>query len=325
VKVGTFLLILQASFKTLLGMTLGQTPIVTFTRTDIIICLGQKNNGIALYRSRLLHNWREAERSVSYTAPAGLMNLWAPEIFYLRDNFYMYFALDDGDNANHRMYVIRALNPADPMGTWTPERRLVVPFEDYWAIDGTVLEYGNGRLYFIWSGWPTINAGFPQNIYIAPMSDPEMISGPRVLINQPTYPWHMHGAALLEGPQILFNAGRTFVVYSCSGSWTPDYQMGFMGIDDLRDPLIPNNWWRHDQPVFWRNDEQGVYGVGHASFTTSIDRTEPWIVYHAMADPDSGWAGRTARIQKFGWNPDNSPAYPRPLGFEAILETPSGE
>lgn len=145
-----------------------------------------------------------------------------------------------------------------------------MPGDDFWAIDGTVLEYGNGRLYFIWSGWPTIDAGFPQNLYIAPMSDPETISGPRVLINWPSYPWQQHGASLLEGPQILVNAGRTFVVYSASGSWTADYQLGFMGIDNMADPLISTNWWRYDQPVFWRNDAEGVYGVGHASFTRSI-------------------------------------------------------
>lgn len=228
--------------------------------------------------------------------------------------------------------------------------RLSVPGDDFWAIDGTVLEYGNGRLYFIWSGWPTIDAGFPQNLYIAPMSDPETISGPRVLINEPVLPWQQQGAALLEGPQILHNAGRVFVVYSCSGSWTADYKLGFMGIDNLADPLNRLNWWRYDQPVFERNDEEGVYGVGHASFTTSkgefymrkrrVDRyfivltmvivifsdgTEPWIVYHAMSHPDGGWENRTARVQKFMWNPDNSPWFPRPLGLEAILETPSGE
>jgi len=283
--------------------------------------------GITLFKSALLSNWRNAESIRVYTPPNGLANLWAPEIFYIGGQWYMYFALDDGNNSNHRMYVTRAIDPNNPMGGWTQEKRLVVPGEDFWAIDGTVLEYSNGRLYFIWSGWPTLNmpTDFPQNLYIAPMSDPETISGPRVLINFPQYGWQQHGASLLEGPQVLHNAGRVFVVYSCSGSWTPDYQLGFMGIDGGADPLVTANWWRYDQPVFWRNNEEGVYGVGHASFTRSKDGTEPWIVYHAMADPNAGWDGRTARVQKFGWNPDNSPAFPRPLGFGRAIEAPSGE
>ncbi|CAG7728156.1 unnamed protein product, partial [Allacma fusca] len=80
-----------------------------------------------------------------------------------------------------------------------------------------------------------------------------------------------------------------------------------------------------DRAVFWRNDEQGVYGTGHASFTVSPDGSEPWIVYHAMERPDVGWEGRTARAERFGWNPDGSPAFPRPSGFWVDLQTPPGQ
>jgi GH43 family beta-xylosidase len=95
-----------------------------YLHTDGFYYMPRKENvSIALYKSPILHNWRDAERSVVYTAPDGLLNLWAPEIFYLRENFYMYFALDNGDNRNHRMYVIRATNVSEPMGSWGVERR----------------------------------------------------------------------------------------------------------------------------------------------------------------------------------------------------------
>ncbi|ODN00762.1 Extracellular exo-alpha-(1-_5)-L-arabinofuranosidase [Orchesella cincta] len=284
-----------------------------------------EENGVALYKSRTLSNWRNAERALVVRAPAGLMSLWAPEIHFINGNFYLYFALDNGDNANHRMYVSRARDAGNPMGGFTEPKRIVVPGDDFWAIDQTVLQYGNGQLYAIWSGWPTLNAGFPQNLYIARMCDPETICTPRALLAEPIYNWETNGAALLEGPQILHNAGRVFVIYSASGSWTADYNLGFMGIDNLADPMNPGNWWRHNQPVFWRNDEQSVFGVGHASFTRSPDGSEPWIIYHAMADPNAGWEGRTARVERFGWNPDNSPAFPRPSRLGTELEAPRGE
>lgn len=82
-----------------------------------------ESNGIALYRSRQLTNFRNAERKLIYTAPTGLMNLWAPEMHYIQGGWYVYFALDDGDNANHRMYVI-SCRDADPMnGNWMREIR----------------------------------------------------------------------------------------------------------------------------------------------------------------------------------------------------------
>ena len=59
---------------------------------------------------------------------------------------------------------------------------------DRWAIDGTVLEADNGALYFIWSGWPGSVDGL-QNLYIAPMSNPWTISGPRVLLSTPQLSW----------------------------------------------------------------------------------------------------------------------------------------
>lgn len=54
-----------------------------------------------------------------------------------------------------------------------------------------------------------------------------------------------------------------------------------------------------------------------------VDGKEPWIVYHAMAEPNANWLGRTARAQKFSWNPDNSPNFGRPRGFNISLDSPS--
>lgn len=59
---------------------------------------------------------------------------------------------------------------------------------------------------------------------------------------------------------------------------------------------------------------------------TIPDRTEDWIVYHAMEDPDKGWDNRTARIERFSWNSLNgSPTFPRPSGFPTTIQLPSGE
>lgn len=67
------------------------------------------------------------------------------------------------------------------------------PTEDYYAIDGTILQYGNGNLYFLWSGCKEygMDPTFPQNLYIAPMSNLLTISGRRVLIREPKSAWEM--------------------------------------------------------------------------------------------------------------------------------------
>ena len=71
---------------------------------------------------------------------------------------------------------------------------------------------------------------------------------------------------------------------------------------------IKNN----DGCVFYQNKIESASGVGHASFVQSRDGKEDWIVYHGMRDPYLGWQARTIRAQKFTWNADGSPNFPRP-------------
>jgi GH43 family beta-xylosidase len=89
----------------------------------------------------------------------------------------MYFAADDGKNANHRMYVLEN-SSRDPLeGEWVFKGQLGDE-TNKWAIDASVFE-NRGQLYMIWSGWEGDTNG-QQNIYIAKMKDPFTIIGDRV-------------------------------------------------------------------------------------------------------------------------------------------------
>jgi GH43 family beta-xylosidase len=52
--------------------------------------------------------------------------------------YYIYVAIDDGNNANHRMYVLEG-DTNDPLLPFTFVGKLNTP-DDNWAIDGTVLK-----------------------------------------------------------------------------------------------------------------------------------------------------------------------------------------
>lgn len=180
-----------------------------------------QHNIIEVLKSRTLSNFRNAERILAYTAPPNRANLWAPEIHLIRGRFYIYFTMDDGvADANHRMYVIQANDALNPMGTWSAEIRLL-PEEEIYAIDGTVLQYGNGELYFIWTGFPEPPGS--MNLYISRMPDPTRVLPPRTLLRTPSMEWEMHGYPVNEGPFIIQKDGRTFLVFSGSSTFTPDY------------------------------------------------------------------------------------------------------
>ncbi len=79
-----------------------------------------EDNGVTLYRTKTLENWRTNDSTRIFTAGPGLGEVWAPEIHYIEDNFYIYVAMEtDGLNENHRMYVMQAEDSNDPMGAWT--------------------------------------------------------------------------------------------------------------------------------------------------------------------------------------------------------------
>ena len=243
-------------------------------------------------------------------------NIWAPELHFLQEKWYIYFAADDGQNKNHRMFVLESEND-DPMSKYSFIGKMTDP-SDKWAIDGTVLEKA-GDLYFIWSGWEG-NSNVQQNLYIAKMKDPKTIAGDRVMISKPEFDWEKIGRPLInEGPQILKNKNNVFIIFSASGSWTDDYCLGQLKLIG-NNPLNPEMWIKNHHPVFTGTNT--VFSPGHASFVKSPDGKEDWIIYHTAREKGAGW-NRDLNIKKFTWNTDGNPIFGFPADKGIELSAPS--
>ncbi|MFM9277817.1 family 43 glycosylhydrolase [Paenibacillus jiagnxiensis] len=284
-------------------------------------------SGIMIRRSKTITGLDAGERSLAWTPVKGTMyssNVWAPEMHYLRDTdgkykWYIYFAADNGTNANHRMYVLENASESPMTGTWEFKGK-ITDSTDRWAIDGTVLTV-NEKHYFIWSGWEETDGSF-QNLYIAEMSDPRTISSQRVLISTPEHDWETSPGRINEGPQVNIRGNTINLVYSANGSWTDSYCLGLITAKIGDDLLNPSSWVKQDKPIF--SSANGVYGPGHHSLTTSPDGSEDWIIYHAARWPGSGWT-RNVRAQKFTWNADGTPNLGEPVDPNKPIATPSGE
>jgi GH43 family beta-xylosidase len=200
-----------------------------------------------------------------------------------------------------------------------------------WAIDGSVFIYQK-QLYMIWAGWEgDINQ--KQEIYIAKMKNPWTIEGERHKISTPQFEWEKHGdlndpnnpphVDVNEGPQVIVNKGKVFLIYSASGCWTDFYALGMLTLKG-KNLLDATSWVKSPQPVFKQSPENGVYAPGHNSFFKSPDGKEDWILYHANAGPGQGCGGqRSPRAQKFTWNADGSPNFGVPLKTDQELNIPS--
>ncbi len=245
-------------------------------------------------------------------------DVWAPELHRIGDRWYVYYAATAGKvNAKHRMFVLESTS-SDPLGSYV-DRGKIADAADRWAIDGTRFTW-KGRAYFVWSGWPAATDG-QQNLYIALMRSPTELIGTGVLLSSPTLPFERHGMPVQEGPEALEHGGRLFLVYSASGSWTDDYCLGMLSFTGT-DPLDPHSWTKRTKPVFARTTD--VSGPGHASFTTSPDGRESWIVYHSARYPGAGW-DRVVDAQRFTWRADGSPDFGRPIGEGVPQALPSGQ
>lgn len=289
---------------------------------------------LVLYKTRSLADLRTAEQKTVWQPPDSTSyskQIWAPELHYIRGRWYFYFAADDGHNANHRMYVLENRSDDPLQGTWV-FRGKVADWSDKWAIDGSVFSY-RGKHYMIWSGWEGDHNG-QQDIYIARLSKPWKLKGRRVRISSPQFDWETHGdlhdaenpphVSVNEGPQVLRNGDKLFIVYSASGCWTDYYGLGLLTFTGKRSLLDSAAWKKSAQPVFSTSVKDSVFAPGHNSFFKSPDGTEDWILYHANDKPGQGCGRmRSPRAQKFTWNEDGSPYFGSPVKRGVPLPAPS--
>ena len=279
--------------------------------------------GVAVTRAQKLTEIRRERGKVCYRAPKEGMysqEYWAPELHKINGRWYIYVAADDGINDHHRMYCLGAKTD-DPTGEYEMIGK-ISDLSDKWAIDATVLSHG-GEHYFIWSGWEG-DVNVAQHLYIAHMKDAATIDSPRVLLSSPEYEWEMRGSTkdlptINEGPAILSRGGKTYLVYSASGSWCDDYCLGMLELCG-DDPMDPACWKKYDSPVFEKNDY--CYGPGHCSFTTSPDGSEDYMAFHGNPVSGTGWGGRRLYIQRVKWK-DGLPVFGAPCAPDEKLPLPS--
>ncbi|MBQ2733922.1 MAG: glycoside hydrolase family 43 protein, partial [Clostridia bacterium] len=241
-------------------------------------------------------------------------NLWSPELHYFSaDDFdseyftpdmagwYLLVACDNGENANHRMYVLKALTD-DPQGEYGhPEtKQKNVPAKitsdtdetvnSIWTI-GQTFAIIRDELYCFWVSEVNEPNHRYQTIHISKMKTPWIATGKTAVICKPTEPWEKKGATysigadgkiypeVVEGIAVVTGPnGEVFMLYCGSGYWTTDYCLGQLKLVG-DDPINYDSWEKYPKPILNKNAEMN--GTGHCCYTTSPDGSINYIIYHA--------------------------------------------
>ncbi len=242
---------------------------------------------IALRRADTIQGLKESEEVTIWvkheTGPQSF-HVWAPELHYLDDAWYVYYAASEvGNRWKLRPYVLRCTGQ-DPMADPWEELGMIQPadgdkfsFRDF-SLDGTVLCH-RGEKYFVWA--EKVGKGKKiSNLYIARMENPWKLATAQVLLTSPDYDWERVGFWVNEGPAFLKHDGKIFMLYSASETGIC-YCMGMLSIDENADLLDPRAWKKERYPVLCSDDEKGIYGPGHNSFVKAEDGVTDLCVYHA--------------------------------------------
>lgn len=277
-------------------------------------------NRIILRRSKSIKGLSNSEEVVIWNKhDLGEMsfNVWAPELHYINGAWYIYFAAGKEDNHWHiRPYVLECKEENPIIGVWSELGMMQCADEDEFSfrsfsLDATVFE-NNGNYYYIWA--EKVGVGkMISNLYIAQMETPWKLKSVQVLLSSPDYDWERVEYWVDEGPAILMNQDRIFMTFSASATGAC-YCVGLMYALKDSDLLDPASWKKLRYPVLKTDEEKGIFGPGHNSFTKSEDDSKDIMIFHARQyDEIIGEAlfdpNRHTMLLEVEWDEDGFPTF----------------
>ncbi len=251
------------------GTELAKNPVITGADPFVLLHDGvyymyatNAANGYVVYTSEDLKKWNPRGYCLTREEVEGDYKFWAPEVLYHDGRFYMVYSADE-----HLGIAV-----ADsPLGPFRQEEKRFL--SDKKEIDGHFFKDDDGSIYLYFSRYENGNGNL---VYGAKMNeDMRSYDESTVKLLIPlSEEWETRWGATTEGPYMLKRNGTYYLTYSANGYSGHDYAVGYATADT---PL--GDFKKYEgNPVLSKKGE--IVGTGHHCFTTSLDGTQMYIVYH---------------------------------------------
>ena len=239
-------------------------------------------DGIAVYTSDDLRNWKAAGLALSKEDSYGEKNFWAPEVYRYKGKYYLFYT------ANEHICVATADHPLGPF-----RQTVKRPMLDEKAIDNTLFVDADGTPYLFFVLLRGENA-----VWMAELErDLSRVKTETLrFCTHAEQAWELQMGKCNEGPFVLKHGGVYHLTYSANDFRCKGYGIGCATAKSLMGP------WKKlpDNPILTRYGDR--VGVGHHSFFT--DRNGALrVVFHTHNSPEQV-APRTMHIADAYWHSD---------------------
>ena len=294
--------------------TFAQTGAITFVHDPCIIKSGEyyyifsTGDRIEIRCSTDLQNWVRINQ-VFQSIPEwgkqevpGVSNIWAPDVFYRDNTYFLYYALSTFGSNRSRIGLAKnkTLDPEGSDYQWIDQGKVIESNsgDNFNAIDPNVAADNDGRVWLsfgsFWSGIKIIEL---DTATMKPKAGASLTS---------IAERHNYGA--IEAPYIIFKNGYYYLFVSfdfCCQGISSTYKVMVGRSNEITGPYKDRNnvlMTSGGGSLVISSDDRWK-GPGHCAVLVDGDKT--WLVHHAYDTQSNGIP--TLRIEKLIWDEENWP------------------
>ncbi|PFA66816.1 glycoside hydrolase [Bacillus sp. AFS015802] len=222
-------------------------------------------------------------------------DFWAPEVIAHNGKYYMTYSARN--NAGSLQISIAVSD--DPLGPFKDQSTEIIKQSGSY-IDGHIFMEDDGTPYLYYvkdCSENMVDGNHVSQIFVQPMDQTltKVVGSPTLLL-EPDQDWEGHQGDYQwnEGPFVLKNDGKYYLMYSANYYASEDYGVGYAVSDKPTGPFKKAS----ENPILSKDLDKGVSGPGHNSVTTGLDGQTLYAVYHIHTHPEVPSGDRQMSIDK---------------------------